>query len=140
MRFISTNVHGVLDYLFGVFLIAMPWLMGISVGGPETWVPALTGGAIIFYSLITKYEWGLWPMMELRVHLLFDVLGGATLIFNSIYFGFYDQFSRLPFVAVGLILIASGLLTKTEAKSDWPRLFGGRRLGLGPEDLGHRSR
>lgn len=135
MRFISTNVHGVLDYLFGVALIAMPWLMNISVGGPETWVPGFLGASVIFYSVITRYEWGLWPMMELRVHLIFDVWVGATLIFNSIYFGFYDEFSRLPFVGMGIVAIAGGLLTKKEAESRWPRFRAPFKWGTRPVDV-----
>lgn len=135
MRFISTNVHGALDYLVGVLLIAMPWLMDIAVGGAETWVPVFTGASIILYSLLTKYEWGVWPMMELKVHLGFDVLAGATLIFNSIYFGFYDVFSRLPFVAIGIFAIATGLLTVKEAKSERPRLRSPRMWGRAPADM-----
>jgi len=35
MRFIPTKVHGILDYVVGVALIAAPWLFGFAnVGGP----------------------------------------------------------------------------------------------------------
>ena len=38
MRFISTRVHGILDYLMGPLLIASPWLFDFDNGGAETWV------------------------------------------------------------------------------------------------------
>ena len=30
MRFIPTHVHGMMDYLTGVILIAVPWLFGFA--------------------------------------------------------------------------------------------------------------
>ncbi len=37
MRFLPTRVHGVIDYLWGVALIATPWLFGFANGGAAQW-------------------------------------------------------------------------------------------------------
>lgn len=43
MRFIPTRVHGMLDYLIGILLIAAPWLFDFDRGGMETWIPVILG-------------------------------------------------------------------------------------------------
>src|SRR4051794_6793108 len=46
---LPTRIHGVMDYLMGVLLIAAPWLLGFSRGGAETWVPVLLGAGVLGY-------------------------------------------------------------------------------------------
>lgn len=41
MRFISTRVHGVVDYLMGLLLIVAPFLFGFATGGSAQWVPII---------------------------------------------------------------------------------------------------
>jgi hypothetical protein len=50
MKAISTKVHGVLDYLVGIILIAAPWLLNFYRGGAESWVPILLGIGTVMYS------------------------------------------------------------------------------------------
>ena len=35
MRIISTRTHAVIDYAFGLLLIAAPYVLGFANGGPE---------------------------------------------------------------------------------------------------------
>ena len=46
MRFIPTKVHGVMDYIMGILLIASPWLFIFNRGGMETWIPVILGVVI----------------------------------------------------------------------------------------------
>ena len=74
MRFIPTKVHGILDYVVGVALIAAPWLFGFAnVGGPAVIIPIVLGVGLIVYSLFTKYEWGPFGFIPMPVHLVFDL-------------------------------------------------------------------
>lgn len=34
MRFVPTNVHGMMDYLTGIILIGAPRVLGVANGGP----------------------------------------------------------------------------------------------------------
>ena len=44
MRFIPTKVHGALDYIVGIALIAAPWLFGFAgVGGAAVIIPVVLG-------------------------------------------------------------------------------------------------
>ncbi len=58
MRFIPTRVHGLLDYVVGMLLIAAPWVFNFDRGGAETWVPVALGVGALVYSLFTDHELG----------------------------------------------------------------------------------
>ena len=111
MRFISTRVHGMLDYLMGVLLIAAPWLFAFARGGAETWIPVLLGAGALLYSLMTNYELGLIRRISMPVHLGLDAGSGAFLAISPWLFGFAD-FVWVPHLILGLIEVASALTTR----------------------------
>lgn len=58
MRFVPTWIHGIADWLLGVLLIAVPYLLGFARVGAETFVPValgITGLIVIFF---TNHEYG----------------------------------------------------------------------------------
>ena len=59
MKIIPRNIHGILDYLVGVLLIAAPWVLGFADNGPASYVPVILGAGALVYSLLTNYEMGL---------------------------------------------------------------------------------
>lgn len=124
MRFIPTNVHGILDYLIGVLLIAAPWLFGFYQGGAESWVPIVLGAGVIVYSLLTDYEAGVAKAIPMPTHLWLDVLGGAVLAVSPWLFGFAELIVW-PHLVVGLLEIGAGLVTETRPRAD----AGGRTVG-----------
>jgi hypothetical protein len=112
MRVFSTRTHGVLDYLVGALLIAVPWALGFARGGPETWVPVGVGGAIVLYSLLTDYELGLVRRIQMPMHLLLDALGGIALAVSPWLLAF-DQHVWIPHLAAGLLILLVTLLSDT---------------------------
>jgi hypothetical protein len=111
MRFIPTRVHGVLDYLTGAFLIAMPWVMGFGSMWGETVVPMVLGFTAICYSLVTTYEWGLTGILTMRNHLWLDFGSGVFLALSPWLFGFADKV-WVPHVVVGLFEVAVAATTR----------------------------
>src|SRR5690606_2058256 len=112
MRFISTRVHGMTDYVVALLLIAAPWLFGFAEGGAETWVPVILGCGVILYSLMTAYEMGIVPAISMPAHLGLDALGGLFLLASPWIF----QFAELiwwPHVVVGLLEIGAAAMTQT---------------------------
>ena len=107
---IPTKIHGVLDYLMGVVLIAAPWVLNFDAGGAETWVPVALGIAVILYSLLTDYELGLAPVISMRGHLGLDAASGLFLATSPYLFGFYEQV-YWPHLIFGLAEIAASQLT-----------------------------
>jgi hypothetical protein len=112
MKIISTKVHGVLDYLMGVILIASPWLLNFDRGGAETWVPVALGAGVILYSLFTDYEYSVSRSISMRTHLTLDVLSGIFLAVSPWIFGF-DEYVYLPHLILGILEIGAGAMTET---------------------------
>jgi hypothetical protein len=117
MRFISTKVHGVLDYLVAIILMSAPWLLGFANNGAETWVPVILGAGTIVYSLFTDYEWGASRKISMRTHLTIDLLSGIFLAASPWIFGFSD-YVYLPHVIFGIVEIGASLMTKTHASNE----------------------
>lgn len=111
MRFIPTKVHGVLDYLVGILLIAAPWVLDFARGGAETWVPVVLGTGIIIYSLMTDYELGLSKNLSMRTHLSLDLWGGIFLAVSPWIFGF-SEYVYLPHLLVGILEVVTSLTTE----------------------------
>lgn len=109
---INTKVHGYIDYLMGLVLIAIPFLFAIPDGVPTTLFIVL-GTATIFYSLMTNYELGLVKVLPMKVHLFIDVVSGLLLIAAPWLFGF-DDVIIWPFVVLGALEVGAALMTKNK--------------------------
>jgi hypothetical protein len=112
LRFIPTRTHGVLDYLVGVLLILVPYLLGFADGSAAQWVPQILGAGAIVYSLLTDYELGAVRVIPMPVHLLLDIGSGVLLAASPWLFGFADRVAW-PHVVLGVLEIGAGLMTRT---------------------------
>ena len=117
MRFIPTRVHGVLDYLSGLLLIAAPWLFGFADGGAAQWIPVVLGVGALAYSLLTDYELGAIRTIPMGTHLLLDLLSGALLAVSPWLFGF-DERVWAPHLILGLLEVGAALTTRTTPYED----------------------
>jgi drug/metabolite transporter (DMT)-like permease len=111
MRVIPTRIHGMMDYVIGVLLIAAPWLFGFHSDGADTWVPVILGAGLILYSLFTDYELGAVRRLSMPTHLMLDLGGGVLLAISPWLFGFSDRVWA-PHLIVGLIEIGTSLMTR----------------------------
>src|SRR5690606_39875823 len=71
MRFISTKVHAMMDYISGILLVAVP-MMWLDEGGPAVWVPMAVGVVILIKSMFTDYELSLADLIPVPAHLSLD--------------------------------------------------------------------
>ena len=111
MKIIPRNVHGILDYVVGLLLIAAPWLLGFSDSGPATTVPVALGAGALLYSLLTNYELGLIRVIPFNVHLVLDFMSGAFLAASPWLLGFADRVST-PHLVLGLFEIGAAVMTR----------------------------
>ena len=125
MRFIPTKVHGVMDYIMGILLIASPWLFDFNRGGMETWIPVILGVGALVYSVMTDYELGLTRTLTMPTHLTLDLVSGILLAASPWIFGFADHV-YLPHLVLGIIEIGASLMTKREPSNEGRRGRGGR--------------
>ena len=123
MRFIPTKFHAPLDYIVGAALIAAPWIFQFSDNTAATVVPVVLGIGLIAYSLFTNYELGVWKVVPMAAHNLFDIAAGALLALSPWIFGFADGSANVwvPHVVVGLAAIFLGLATKQSSSYRYGR-------------------
>lgn len=117
IRFLPTKVHGVLDYVVGIALIAAPWLFQFAnVGGAAVVIPIALGVTLIVYSLLTRYEWGLIKVLPMAYHLMIDFAAAVFLAASPFIFGFISQAANvwLPHIVVGLAVVAVVIVSKTQ--------------------------
>jgi len=123
MRFIPTRIHGFLDYIVGVALIAAPWIFQFSDNTAATAVAIVLGIGLILYSLLTDYELGVFRVVPMSVHNLFDIAAGIVLIASPWIFGFADEDANFwaPHVIVGAAAIVLGLVTQQHPRDEGVR-------------------
>ena len=112
MRFLPTRVHGVIDWIMGLGLIALPWLFGFARGGAETWVPVLLGLTGLVVTFFTDHEFGVVRRIPMIGHLWVDGLAGFFLAASPWLLGFADHV-WLPHLLLGLAEFAAAFVTKT---------------------------
>jgi len=115
-RFISTKVHGVVDYVVAIALFFAPMIFGFqSVGGAAVAVPMVLGVLLFIYSLLTDYEWGVVRAITMPYHLAIDVLAALFLLLSPWLFGFSDEATNawLPHVIVGIVVILVVIFSQT---------------------------
>ena len=78
-RVIPTSVHGTLDYLASGINLAFPRLLGLHDAPWAATVPCIDGVAGTSYSLLTDYEFGVFKVLPMPVHLTFDAAKGVFL-------------------------------------------------------------
>jgi hypothetical protein len=110
---IPTRIHGIVDYVVGIVLIAAPWIFQFNDVSAAKWTAVGVGAAIIVYSLLTDYELGAVREIPMPAHLALDVVGGAFLALSPWLFGFHDEGTNawLPHVVVGLADIGIAAIT-----------------------------
>lgn len=113
MRFIPTTVHGFADYLVGVFVTALPFLLG-EQGAVRITLIAL-GVVVLVYSAMTDYELGAIRFLRIRFHLMLDALFGVAMILLPLTFDM-TGIPHWPFYLVGILALALSLTTKIRAE------------------------
>ena len=126
MRFIPTRVHGVLDYLVGILLIAAPWLLGFADNTAQTYVPVALGIMALVYSLCTNYELGAYKGISMKTHLTLDFLSGAFLAASPWLFNFDDRV-YMPHLILGIFEMGAALMTHLNPGPADNRLTGHHR-------------
>jgi len=115
-KIITTRVHGYIDYIVGIFLILLPWIIGLDPTAPQASVPIVLGVMALVYSLFTKYELGLIRTIPMSVHLKLDMLSGLVLALSPWLFGFSKEVF-LPHLIAGLFEVIAALVTSSSSNS-----------------------
>ncbi len=121
MRFIPHAVHGVLDYLAGLLLLASPWLFGYVHDQPvSTDMAMIFGGALMLYTALTNFELGIVRLLPFPVHLVLDFFMGLMLLGAPILFSTSGT-AAVVFVVFGLFELAAAGMTRIAGSPGKPQ-------------------
>lgn len=111
MKLFSTKTHGVLDYLTVSTLLVLP--RALNFGPTVTSVVRGMGVSALGYSVLTRYELGLFKVLPMKAHLTLDALSGA--LFCAAPFLFPDENSSVKgtLVGLGVFELVAALTTET---------------------------
>ena len=87
---IPAFVHGVLGYVFGVLLIAAPFLLDFD-SGAATAVSIVLGVTMLVVEAASDLPTGLAKVVPVSVHVVLDFVLAAALIAAPFLFGFSDK-------------------------------------------------
>ncbi|ALI99794.1 hypothetical protein DC20_13430 [Rufibacter tibetensis] len=111
MRIIPTSVHGMMDYLIAILLIASPWVFGFYRGGIESYLPIGIGAVILVQALMTKNETGAMKVIPMPAHIISDLAIGFLLALSPWLFFFHDYIWEPHFI-VGLLIVGQAVMTR----------------------------
>ena len=116
MKLFSTKSHGILDYAVAGGLLVLPRALG---WGPRT-TRLLTGAglATLAYSVLTRYELGVFKVLPMGAHLALDIAQGATLIAAPMFLGDETPDVAAAVTAIGMFEIAAALETELRPGGD----------------------
>ncbi|HEX8237122.1 MAG TPA: hypothetical protein VF600_14285 [Abditibacteriaceae bacterium] len=110
MRFIPTKVHGAMDYMTVLALLALPRLLDFS----DRATTLLTGVAImaLLYTLLTRFELGALRVLPVKVHLALDFVSGLLLVAAPfLIVPGENSTARTVMIVIGVFEIGAALMT-----------------------------
>ena len=113
---ISRPLHGVLlDYPYVALVAAAPALAGFDDNPAATVACRVFSGTALAYSLLTRYEAGVAPVIPYNTHLALDLAAGVAAFAAPWVLGFArNDRARNTFLAMG----AAGLIAATFSRRD----------------------
>jgi hypothetical protein len=112
MRFLPTMIHGVLDYLVGLLVIVLPFILRLQ--GTQKWTLVTIGLLVILYSALTDYEFGLVRYLRIRFHLLLDAVFGLAMLLMPWLLDFPTD-ARWPNYVLGVLALVLVAVTDVRA-------------------------
>ncbi len=114
IRFLTSTIHGALDYIAAVVLILAPVILKLNeVSAFAYWLSIVGGGLLIFYSLLTDYALSISKMIPFKVHLGFDLSAGVVFLIWPFIFGF-TGLAMAYYVVIGLGILLVVAVTDPE--------------------------
>jgi hypothetical protein len=113
---ISSKTHGMLDYLVGGAIAALPYVVNCRRSTRRVLQAAGWGAAA--YSIFTDYERGLVKALPMETHLTLDALSGAGLITAALLLDDETPANRAMLAGIGAFEIAVASMSSTQAYTD----------------------
>lgn len=115
-KLFTTRTHGMLDYLTAATLAILPRAMGWSPTATRVFDAAAVG--VLGYSMLTRYEYGVAPVLPMKGHLIMDAVGGTGLIVTGVMLSGEGWDVRGTLIGFGVWELIAPALTETEPRPD----------------------
>lgn len=109
MKFISPKLHGIIDFVVVIFLLASPTIFGFT-GLVATFTYAL-GGIHLLLTILTDFNGGVFKLIPFSIHGLIEFVVGLVLIVLA-YTLFKDNKAvQLFYTVFGAAVLVTWLVT-----------------------------
>ena len=110
IRFVTRQIHALIDYPVALSLIGAPFLLGIGADNPVAkWLLVGTGAVALVQTILTKFETGLIRVWPYSFHLMVDRIVGVTFLVAPFVLGF-NRIDSIYYWANAAALIAATFL------------------------------
>ena len=83
-RFITKDIHALLDYPVALMLITAPFLLPMGQSHPlAVWLSVAVGVAALGLTLLTNHKLGVFRVLPYRVHLAVDGMVGVMMSMSA---------------------------------------------------------
>ncbi|OQW51996.1 hypothetical protein [Candidatus Raskinella chloraquaticus] len=111
MRFVTRQIHALIDYPVALSLIGMPFLLGLGATNPLAfWLSVVTGGAALALTILTNHETGIIKVLPYSFHVLVDRLVGITFAVAPFVLGFTGIDAIYYWVNAAAVLLVTFVL------------------------------
>jgi hypothetical protein len=115
MKFIPRKLHAFIDIIIAIVALGYPWIF-IEDKGVETVVLLVAGITVLCYSLLTKYELGIFRFINMSVHLSIEFFVGLFCATSPWLLDFGPKMIW-PHVVLGTILVILSLCSNNKSIS-----------------------
>jgi hypothetical protein len=112
----DSRTHGTLDYLTVGFLLMLPRALRWNKSITSTFTGAALGTLV--YSLLTRYELGIFRLLPFRTHLVLDALSGAFFCMAPLLYRKHHPTVQAAMVGIGLFEIVASVSTEDDTEEE----------------------
>jgi len=122
MKVLNSKIHGIVDYLFVLFLFASPTIFGLEEKAEL--FTYLLGAIHLFVTISTNFEYGIIRIIKFKHHGWIELIVSFALVGVALYLGEVEnELSRNFYFALAILVFLTWLLTdyKSETENDFLR-------------------
>jgi hypothetical protein len=116
MKIFSTAMHGVIDYMTVGMLVTMPRILRWPAA--VTQMMTMSAAATFIYSMMTRYELGVFRRLPMRRHLQLDMMSGMLFTAAPLLFRKEDKNVKGLLMGLGLFELFVTVTSEQEPSDD----------------------
>lgn len=119
MKILNSKIHGIVDYLFVLFLFASPTIFGLEERAEL--LTYLLGAVHLSVTVLTNFEYGVVRIILFKHHGWIELIVSFALVGVAIYLGKVEnEVSKNFYFALAILVFLTWLITdyKSETEND----------------------